>query len=62
MKIKRINNLMDDFFGEEERPGVPRRPGIMERLQTIEEKLNESSSVDAKKIDAIYRKIVLENG
>lgn len=29
-------NFMDDWFGEQERPGVPGRQGVMERLHNIE--------------------------
>ena len=35
-KLRQISHLVDDFVGAEARPGVPARPGIMERLQTIE--------------------------
>jgi len=28
--------MLDDWRGTESRPGVPRRPGVMERLEKIE--------------------------
>ena len=28
--------MLDDWRGTEARPGVPRRPGVMERLEKIE--------------------------
>jgi hypothetical protein len=31
--IRRVGYLLDDWFGEDARPGVPPRPGVMERLQ-----------------------------
>lgn len=31
---------MDDWYGEPERPGVPARPGVMERVSGIETRLN----------------------
>lgn len=33
---RRISHFLDDFIGEEARPGVPARPGVMERLQNHE--------------------------
>lgn len=30
--VKRLNNLMDDWFGQPPRAGVPQRKGVMERL------------------------------
>lgn len=35
--IRRFNFLVSDLQGEKERPGVPARPGVMERLESIEE-------------------------
>ncbi|MFD4314971.1 hypothetical protein [Streptomyces sp. NPDC058548] len=32
----RAGRLLDDFLGEPERPGVPARPGVMERIQNID--------------------------
>ena len=37
--IKRLNHFLDDVMGEEERPGVPARPGLMERVMRVEHEL-----------------------
>lgn len=39
-RMKRLNNLLDDWNGVPARPGVPRRPGVMERLEKIESKID----------------------
>lgn len=39
----KINDFMDDWGGTEARPGVPRRPGVMERLDWIEHQLKPNS-------------------
>ncbi|MEU0181388.1 hypothetical protein ABZ312_09385 [Streptomyces sp. NPDC006207] len=36
---RRINQFIDDFYGEEARPGVPARPGLLERVGSMEERL-----------------------
>jgi len=36
---RRIAHAIDDIVGEESRPGVARRPGIVERQATLEEHL-----------------------
>lgn len=33
---RRITHFLDDWQGEDARPGIPRRPGVLERLQTQE--------------------------
>jgi hypothetical protein len=33
---RRIMQMVEDFNGEPERPGVPAKPGVMERLQTLD--------------------------
>ncbi len=38
--LKRTGNFLDDWNGEEERPGVARKPGVMERIQSIDTRLN----------------------
>ena len=45
--IKRLNHFLDDVMGEEERPGVPARPGLMERVMRVEHELfpNSGSSM-----------------
>lgn len=37
--IKRFIHFLDDYFGEEERPGFPGRPGMQERIRVMEEEL-----------------------
>lgn len=34
--VRRLGQFFDDWFGEEARPGVPRRPGMLERVSTLE--------------------------
>jgi hypothetical protein len=34
--VKRFIHFLDDYFGEEERPGFDGRPGLQERLRIIE--------------------------
>jgi hypothetical protein len=34
--VKRFIHFLDDYFGEEERPGFSGRPGMQERLRIIE--------------------------
>lgn len=36
----RFAHFLDDWFGEEERPGVAARPGTMARLRCIEDRLS----------------------
>ncbi|MFC7791440.1 hypothetical protein [Streptomyces cinereoruber] len=36
---KRMNEFMDDWYGEQSRPGVAERPGMMERVSEIEGRL-----------------------
>ena len=38
---RRITHTLDDLTGEPERPGVRARPGVMERLSSIEQRLDE---------------------
>ena len=37
--IKKVVHFFDDYFGEEERPGVNARPGLSERMASIEKSL-----------------------
>jgi hypothetical protein len=37
--VRRTVHLVDDLIGEPERPGVEGRPGVMERLAGIEDRL-----------------------
>lgn len=36
---RRFSHFLDDFLGEKSRPGVPARPGVLERLQSVEDAL-----------------------
>lgn len=40
-RLRRLGHLIDDLAGEPERPGVTRRPGVMERLQEMEDRTGE---------------------
>ena len=68
--VKRFIHFLDDYFGEEERPGFEGRPGMQERLKYMESEIacisyemrpNSGSSIkDAinrieKRIDALER-------
>lgn len=35
----RMDQFMDDWYGEESRPGMPARPGVLERVSAIEDRL-----------------------
>lgn len=48
-QMKRLSTLLTDWQGTEERPGVPRRPGVMERLSNIENRVDEISSITKEK-------------
>ena len=70
--VKRVIHFLDDYFGEEARPGFDGRPGMQERLRSIEEEMkcvsyemrpNSGSSIkDAigrieKRLDALEDKV-----
>lgn len=38
--VGRTGQFLDDWYGEEERPGVPERPGVMQRLASLEDGLD----------------------
>ena len=38
--IKRFIHFLDDYFGEEERPGFEGRPGMQERLAYMESEIS----------------------
>ena len=40
-KMKKLMNMLDDWSGESERPGVPQRDGVMVRLEKIERRLDD---------------------
>ncbi|MGY3199683.1 hypothetical protein [Streptomyces sp. TE5632] len=37
--LRRTSQFLDDWYGEAARPGVPERPGMMERVAGMEERL-----------------------
>lgn len=39
--IRKVVHLVDDLLGEPDRPGVPGRLGVMERLQQLDERTAE---------------------
>ena len=41
--VKRFIHFLDDYFGEEQRPGFEGRPGMQERMRIIEEELKHVS-------------------
>jgi hypothetical protein len=42
-QFKSIECLLEDWHGEPARPGVPGRLGVMERLDSIEKKVNSAA-------------------
>lgn len=42
-QFKAIDSLLEDWRGEPARPGVPGRLGVMERLDSIEKKVNSAA-------------------
>jgi len=38
--VKRFIHFLDDYFGEEERPGFEGRPGMQERLRYLESEIS----------------------
>src|SRR5690606_12371332 len=52
----RATRLMDDLLGEPARPGVEARPGVLERLATIEERLSTVAALE-RRIAAIEREL-----
>jgi hypothetical protein len=51
--IKKVVHFFDDYFGEEERPGVSARPGFSERMSSIEKSLE----IGTEKFDTIEYKL-----
>lgn len=52
--IKKFIHFLDDFVGEEERPGAERRPGISERLMGLETSVSDIQI----KFDSINDKVI----
>jgi hypothetical protein len=53
MVFKRVEQFLEDFYGTKERPGVPGRKGVLERLATIEAEVSYNSGSTIK--DAVRR-------
>jgi hypothetical protein len=51
--IKRVGDFVDDWQGEPARRGVPARPGVMERLESIEGQLRPNGGSSLR--DAVNR-------
>lgn len=63
--IKRTIHFFDDFLGEEERPGVPARPGFSERVGHIEQavsKVDERLNLIEYKIESIDKELQPNSG
>lgn len=39
--LRQLAEFLGDWFGEEARPGVPKRPGVMERLDSQDHQLSD---------------------
>lgn len=37
-RLKRLSQLLEDWHGTDARPGVPARPGVMVRLEALEQR------------------------
>ena len=62
---KKIIHFFDDFIGEEERPGVPARPGFSERMGHLEEtvaKVDERLDLIEFKITTIDKELQPNSG
>lgn len=56
--LKKLGDFLDDVAGEPERPGVPARAGLMERVQRIEHELFPNSGKSMRdQIDRIEEKV-----
>lgn len=55
---KRLIHMTDDWFGEEPRPGVEGRPGVMVRLQNIER----AQAVTGVKVSSIEHEVNFNSG
>lgn len=56
--VRNIQLMWEDWRGEEARPGVPRRPGVMERLSDIEHQLKPNGGGSIRdKIENIDRQL-----
>lgn len=70
--IKGITHFFDDLRGEEARPGVPARPGIMEAMATLAtaqtaqaeslQRLETEQQAQSTKIETIRHEVEFNNG
>ena len=63
--IKKVIHFFDDFLGEEERPGVPARPGFNERMAKFENCMNNMNNKISKiedKIEEIDKELKPNSG
>ena len=51
--LRRVGHFLDDFYGEDKRPGQAQRPGLMQRMQTIEAEMHPNGGSSMR--DAINR-------
>jgi hypothetical protein len=50
-QLRRASHLIDDYFGEPPRPGLPDgRPGVMDRLTTIETQVTVNGGASMKDV------------
>ena len=59
---RRIQDFLDDWFGEEPRPGQPERPGAMARLAQLENNGGGSMRDTVDKIDATLAGVAVKAG
>lgn len=57
-RAKKFDQFFRDWYGEEERPGVPRRPGTNERIAALSEKF---VTLEAK-VDVIHSEVNYNHG
>jgi hypothetical protein len=56
--FRKLTHVIDDLLGEDERPGVPSRPGLSERLARIEHELHPNSGLSIRdSVDRIELKL-----
>lgn len=51
--LRRLSHLVDDLMGEPARPGVAARPGVVERLSTLEDDVADIKTVKESNASAL---------
>ena len=51
--LRRLSHLVDDLLGEPARPGVAARPGVVERLSTLEDDVADIKTVKESNASAL---------